>query len=217
MASVGESVRKAIADWSAGDVEFAMLHACNAVDGTAKKAYTNVAQVGARFKRLLRENYDVLGPMGMPGIDLSGTKWPIRLGRGKPYELLDLAEVIYRVHRCTHGHGEELPLGWKLHADANGEPRRTRLEWEAGTVALSDRIIFGMLAVAVLSPENLGQKVPVGYHLTLEDYRFEINEWWGRKKDFLTATQAIVQRLPLVTLDFSQWLLGLPEAHRPHS
>lgn len=33
-------------------------------------------------------------------------------------------------------------------------------------VRLSDRIIFGLLAVAVLSSANTGQEVPDGYHLT---------------------------------------------------
>jgi hypothetical protein len=36
---VGNSVRKSIDDWKSGDLDAAMLHACNAVDGTARKAY----------------------------------------------------------------------------------------------------------------------------------------------------------------------------------
>jgi hypothetical protein len=37
--NVGDSVRKAIDDWEQGELESSMLHACNAVDGTAKKLY----------------------------------------------------------------------------------------------------------------------------------------------------------------------------------
>ncbi len=67
---VGKSVSKAIADRLMGDMESAMLHACNAVDGTAKKMYPNLG-VGARFRKLLRENYvGILEPM-MPGINLA--------------------------------------------------------------------------------------------------------------------------------------------------
>ena len=51
MASVGDSVRKAIDDWSLGDFEFAMLHACNAVDGTAARVYPNVQGSNALFSR----------------------------------------------------------------------------------------------------------------------------------------------------------------------
>jgi hypothetical protein len=39
---VGRSVSKAIADRLAGDMDSAMLHACNAVDGTAKKIYPSL-------------------------------------------------------------------------------------------------------------------------------------------------------------------------------
>lgn len=34
--NVGNSVRKAIDDWGSGEQDAAMLHVCNAVDGTAK-------------------------------------------------------------------------------------------------------------------------------------------------------------------------------------
>lgn len=57
---VGDSVRKAIDDWQAGEFESAMLHACNAVDGTAKKIYPNLGS-NARFTKLLRDSYSILG------------------------------------------------------------------------------------------------------------------------------------------------------------
>ena len=55
-----------------------MLHACNAVDGTAKKFYPALG-VGARFRKLLRENYaNILEPM-MPGINLEQTVFPVQI------------------------------------------------------------------------------------------------------------------------------------------
>ena len=53
----GESVRHAIDDWLAGKPEAAMMHACNAVDGTAKKIHArqgvvpNTLYVIARLRR----------------------------------------------------------------------------------------------------------------------------------------------------------------------
>jgi hypothetical protein len=56
---------------------------------------------------------------------------------------------------------------------------------DRGKVRLSDRVIFGLLAVAVLSPANADQKVPNGYHLTFGGNAvLPINEWWGRARDF---------------------------------
>src|SRR6185503_1921971 len=99
---VGKSVKKSIDEWQQGDSESAMLHACNAVDGTAKKVYATLGN-RARFTCLLRENYSVLGPLGAPGIDLIQTRFPVSVP--KPCADLggaDLAEVIYGIHRCTH-------------------------------------------------------------------------------------------------------------------
>lgn len=76
--NVGDSIRKAIDDWEQGELEAAMLHACNAVDGTARKRYPTEGS-NARFTRLLRENYAIFGPMGVPGIDLAATRWPVKV------------------------------------------------------------------------------------------------------------------------------------------
>ena len=89
--------------------------------------------------------------MSMPGIDLVETRFPVAVRRpkaagGKP----DLADVIYGIHRCSHGHGVELPNGFDLIADAEAEPEVTRMKIENGKIMLSDRTVFGLVAVAVL-------------------------------------------------------------------
>jgi hypothetical protein len=201
---VGDSVRKAIADWQQGDLEPAMLHACNAIDGTAKKLHPGLGS-NTRFTQFLRANYWILGPMGLPGIDLLATRFPIRVAHPKaPGGQPDLADVIYGIHRCSHGHGEELPDGFALIADAAGPSRITHFEISPGRVRLSDRIIFGLLAVAVLSPANKDQRVPDGYYLTFgASEPLQINDWWGRAQNFLPILAR--EQLPQVKLDFSPW------------
>jgi hypothetical protein len=54
---VGRSVTKAIDEFEAGDLESAMLHACNAVDGTAMKSLPSITGSNLRFTTLLRNNY----------------------------------------------------------------------------------------------------------------------------------------------------------------
>jgi hypothetical protein len=183
-----------------------MLHACNAVDGTAKKLYPSLGS-NARFTRLLRENYDIFGPVGAPGVNLAETRFAVEVERpkaegGQP----DMADVIYGVHRCAHGHGDELPDGFEFLPDAAGPPGRTRFIAERGRLRLSDRVMFGLLAVAVLSPANTDQRVPDGYHVIFgADTMLPINEWWGRAADF----PAIVAQEPLpppVKFDFGDWM-----------
>ena len=202
--NVGNSVRKAIDDWGSGELESAMLHACNAVDGTAKKLYPTLGS-NDRFTRFLRENYAVLGPMGAPGINILETRFPVTVQRPKaPDGKPDIADVIYGIHRCTHGHGDELPDGFALIQDVAGPKRITRMKIERGKVRLSDRIIFGLLTVAVLSPVNKDQSIPDSYYLTFgESAKLVINEWWGRVSDFpaIIALDPALQ----VKLDFGNW------------
>ena len=76
---------------------------------------------------------------------------------------------------------------------------------ERNKVRLSDRVIFGLLAVAVLSPANRDQRVPAGYHFTFgKSARLEINDWWGRANDFPAI--AAEDPTPQVTLDFTNWM-----------
>lgn len=203
---VGKSVTKAIDEVEAGDLESAMLHACNAVDGTAAKAFPNLTQNNLRFTTLLRSNYLTLGVMGMPGINLVETRFPVKVKRpraagGQP----DLTDVIYGIHRCSHGHGSALPDGFALIPDSLGPPEYTQMTSMPGTIRLSDRIIFGLLAVAVFTPENVGQKTPADYYLTLgAEQTFPINDWWGRRSDFEQIAAKFY--LPSVTLDFGGWM-----------
>ncbi len=209
---VGRSVSKAIADGLIGDLEPAMLHACNAVDGTAKKMYPGLG-VGARFRKLLRENYvGILEPM-MPGVNLEKTVFPISIaGASGPGGQPDVADILYLIHRCHHGHGDAMPLGYELIPDTTTEPARTTMEPHVGpnggwVVRLSDRSIYGMAAVALLSPVNVGQvlqgSVQLTWSSTSGDIRVRMdNDWWGRAADFAAIT-AMDRNRPSVTLDFS--------------
>jgi hypothetical protein len=202
---VGNSVRKAINDWEDREFDSAMLHACNAVDGTAAKAYPSISGSNARFTTLLRDHYPILGAMGIPGVNLEETRFPIKVKAPKaPGGMPDLADIIYGIHRCSHGHGDTLPDGFELLPDAAGVPRFTRIEVEEGKIRFSDRIIFALLAVAVLSPVNADQKVPDGYSLTYGEMVLLINEWWGRAADFLVVIAQ--DSIPQVKLDFAEWM-----------
>lgn len=202
--NVGNSIRKAIDDWESADLDSAMLHACNAIDGTARKVYPSTGS-NARFTELLRCNYSILGPMAAPGIDLVNTRWPVLVDRPKaPGGKPDFADVVYGVHRCCHGHGDELPAGFKLFEDAGGPARLTRMSVEKGVVRLSDRTIFGLIAVAVMNPVNIDQRVPDGYNLTFANEKLMINNWWGRAADF--PSLAAIDPMPNVLLDFGDWM-----------
>jgi hypothetical protein len=64
--NVGDSVRHGLDHWDNNEWDAAMLHACNAVDGTGKKRYPKLG-VGARFKQTTRR----LGHFSSGGCDWS--------------------------------------------------------------------------------------------------------------------------------------------------
>lgn len=185
-----------------------MLHACIAVDGTARKTYPAMTANKARFTALLRDNYDVLGPMGAPGINLEESFFPIKMPNADRKSGPDLAELIYGVHRCTHGHGDELPDGFELLPDAALGMRTTKLLFDKdGKARLSDRVIFGLLAVAVFAPVNADQRVPHDRYFFVfgkQRIRLGVNDWWGRRGDF--AAVAATEPMPYVKLDFGDWM-----------
>jgi hypothetical protein len=203
---VGDSVRVALRDYTVGDLEPAMLHACNAVDGTAAKRWP-IAGSAARFTDLIRASHSIVGPMGAPGINLDTTRFPVAVKKARaPDGRPDLADVLYGVHRCSHGHGDELPAGFALiPAPVDGI---TEIRIEQGRVALSARMVPALLAVAVLASENASEKAPDDCWLSLGGVRLPVNDWWGRHADFdrLAAQQPA---MPLVTLDFGDWMTGL--------
>ena len=199
--NVGRSVSKTIDEWMAGDSESGMLHACNAIDGTARKKPYGAIGNEARFRRLIREDLEILGKFGMPGINLEKTLFPISL-KNKPAVLMDIADILYKVHRCTHGHGDDLEEGFSLHSDATAAQPITTLEWNAGKLMLSDRMLFAMIAVAVVAPENIGQRASDGHYLTFDRGNpMPINDWWGRRDDMLALVRSV--ELPSVHMDFS--------------
>ena len=183
----------------------AMLHACNAVDGTARKTFPLLGNKD-RFTRLLRGNYPVLGPMGAPGIDLQQTQFPVQVrGPTTPGGQADLADVVYAIHRCTHGHGDELPRGFELIPDAARPAQVTSMEIQNGSLRLSDRVVFGLIAVAVFAQANQNERTSENCYLTFGGtLTFIINDWWGRSADFLTEISSVA--LPLVRLDFGDWM-----------
>ena len=70
---------------------------------------------------------------------------------------------------------------------------------------LSDRILFGMVAICVIADVNVGQVVPDGYFLTFGfSEKLLINDWWGRSSDFVALVGSV--SLPSVKMDFGDWM-----------
>ncbi|WP_081877986.1 hypothetical protein [Nocardia brasiliensis] len=202
--NVGDSVRHSLDAWGRAEWDAAMLHACNAVDGTGKKRYPALG-VAARFKQMVRDNLEILNMIGIPGVDLAKTRFPIAVESHLPDKRPDIADVIYGIHRCCHGHGEDLPDGFELTPPGGGtdDPRLSILEADEGELRLPAFTALGLVAIAVFAPENKGQQIPAGYYLSLFDRTFTIVDWWGWGDHFLEIASTF--NLVRVEMDWTDW------------
>lgn len=200
---VGDSVRLGIDPFESRETESVMLHACIAVDGTARMKFPKLG-VAARSTKLLRDDYPIFGRMAVPGVNIVETRWPveIRSTLGKD-EWPDIADLIYVIHRCSHGHGDELPFEFRLVEDEIGS--MSHIIGERGVVRLPWNTIFGLLAVAAAHEENTDQRVRDDQYLScgVPTMTFDVADWWGRKADFLAKLET--QRHIAVKLDWADW------------
>ncbi|MGV7633050.1 MULTISPECIES: hypothetical protein [Mycobacterium] len=209
--TVGESVAQSLQQWDRKLWDVAMLHACNAVDGTARKRYPGLG-VGTRFRRVIRDSVDIFGVMATPGVNLEETRFPVAVRSDLPDKRPDIADVLFGIHRWLHGHIDEGPVGFEVTPYVNaGAVLRTAND---GKIQLTKFAILGMLAVAVFSPENKGESIPSDYQLSWFDHVFYISVWWGWQDHFREIVN--VNPASLVTLNFGDsWDRWTPVSASP--
>lgn len=182
--NVGDSVACAIDDFEAKKIDSSLLHACNAVDGTASKLARSKQGNKERFTAFLRDYYWLLEPMVTPGINLVDTRFGNISLANNPAP--DLADIVYKEFRCRHAHGQEVPPNLSL---LRG-PRITEegpfqvMALGEGILNILDSLCMGLVAAAVLSPENRDQTTTPGHWFSLGGVQYSLNEWWGRAEDF---------------------------------
>ncbi len=196
---VANSVMRSLDQWELKQWDEAMVHACNAVDATAKKRYPQLG-VATRFKRTIRDALDIFGLMAAPEVDLVQTRFPIAVQSDLPDGRPDIADVLFGVHRYAHGHEDELPNGFEL--TPHGPRPLSMHVWRNGKIQLPAAAAIGLLAVAVFAPENKGEVIPDGYQLSWYQHVFPICLWWGWQDHFrdIISTARIQQS----TLDFAE-------------
>ena len=170
----------AIDDAEAGKFDAALLHACIAIDATSKRLFPSEGKVGVRYVKCLRDYYWLLEPMIGVGIDFSETLFSnVQV---KANVSPDLAEIIYKVFRCSDAHGDEVPIQFSV-VPSEGNVSNP-LFFGPGTLHLPERVIWALLSVVVFSKANKSETTVGDYYLSLGSDQFLIREWWGREDDF---------------------------------
>jgi hypothetical protein len=176
-----------------------MLHACNAIDGTANARYPQLG-VASQFRRTIRDSLDIFGVMTAQGVDFEQSRFPIAVKSDLPDGRPDIGDVLYGIHRRTHGHDDEMPDGFEL--TPPGPVASGVHIWRDGKIQLPAAAVIGLLAIAVFAPENKGQDIPHSYQISWYQRVFNISDWWGWQDHFREIIGAA--QVPEMPLDFGE-------------
>lgn len=160
------------------DMEQAMLHACIAVDGTAKKTYPNISKAAKRFKTFINDNIDIIELM-FGGINLEETVFPFLDKKGK--KSMTFADIVYEKFRCYLAHGEELLDGYGILVQIAEGHQRIFIDLNNQSIMLPQSVIYALGFPCVLAAANSGQMIGSNlYYYRASKHTFVVDEWWGK-------------------------------------
>jgi hypothetical protein len=79
---IADHIRHSLEACDSRELDKAMLFACLAVDGTAKKMYPQIKHVSERFRKFIVEHLDIIELMH-GGLNLQETLFPFKDNKGK--------------------------------------------------------------------------------------------------------------------------------------
>lgn len=192
-------IEKSLESYDRGDRKEALMHACIAIEATARNVFLIPKASNNDYKNCLRNYWWILEAFGCPGINLEETKWThlsLLGGNGKQILNPDLADIIYHIFRCADAHAQEIPVKYDL------LPRKDNnillgIDFVKKSLQLPESIIFALIAVSVFAAANKQIKSNGTHFLTWEDskhkkYKFLIKDFWGKENEL----KAIINRSP---------------------
>lgn len=160
------------------ELDQAMLFVCLAVDGTAKKMYSDIQQVGKRFRKFINDHLDIIELMH-GGLNLEKTVFPFRDNKGKIG--IKFEDIIYEKFRCSLAHGDELPEGFGITITVSDGIQQFMINIEGQSMTLPESAIYALGLPCVLVPINADQKIGSNlYHYRDPINHYVIDRWWGK-------------------------------------
>ena len=183
--------------------EHALLHACFAIDATARNLYSLKKTARSSYIKCLREYYWLLAPF-IGGLDLNTKFEHVSLFNEKNEPIInpDIAEIIYYVFRCNSAHACEIPINYGL-----VEVKDNKTFWgfgDDGILYIPERIVWGLLAIGVFSSANTSIVTDGPHYLTYTSENFKrytsflIKDYWGKEEELKKFLQENPPKLILL-------------------
>ncbi len=172
-----------------GEKEHALLHACLAIDGTARKLYELTHTTRKHYLRCVRDYYWLLSAF-MPGLALEAVRFPhvpITDNQGKHIPQPDIADIIYYVFRCNSAHANQIPFNYQLIETA--QKGQTAWGFSKNILMIPERVIWGLLAISVFSKANIDTIFVGDFFLSYQGNEcawhaiFPIKDFWGKEAE----------------------------------
>jgi hypothetical protein len=174
---IADHIRHSLEACDSRELDKAMLFACLAVDGTAKKMYPQIDKVGERFRKFIVEHLDIIELMH-GGLNLQETVFPFKDRKGNVG--VKFEDVVYEKFRCNLAHGNELPDGYGVTIKVQDGVQQFMIDIKNQSMTLPESAIYALGLPCVLAPVNADQRIgnnSYNYRDSINHY--VVDRWWG--------------------------------------
>ncbi|MBX3616734.1 hypothetical protein [Nitrosomonas sp.] len=174
---IADHIRHSLEACDSRDLDKAMLFACLAVDGTAKKMYPQIDKGGERFRKFIVEHLDIIELMH-GGLDLQETVFPFKDSKGNVG--IKFQDIVYEKFRCNLAHGNELPDGYGVTIKVQDGIQQFMIDIKNQSMTLPESAIYALGLPCVLAPANADQRIGSNsYHYRDPINHYVVDHWWG--------------------------------------
>lgn len=178
---VGKRVKDALDRMREGDKEGALECALLGCAATSATIYRRTLRHdNKRFREFIKSNIDIITDHTLVLSIETGANLRLEYDhtnlKATPEGVRSLEEILYHI-RNHQVHQSSLPDNIQLTDDLSlscGSP-----------LLLPSTIIFGLIAAVLVSPVNSTEYLPPSYVLTLNGQTVRLNDYWGKRKEYL--------------------------------
>lgn len=175
--TIKKRIKKAIIDFSQGDLEDSLIQVFIAIDATAKKE-GHTGGNGERCKKFLDKNRALITKVGFGFWEFQGK---LIFGSGNPKnknDSISLEEILYHSLRCTLLHEGTIP-------DTIIFCEETVFGSENGKYLFPKRFVMGLIFSVIGSPANKNERLETNPSIDLNGNRYFVNDLWGKSEMIL--------------------------------
>lgn len=176
MITIGDRIKEAIDYMNKGQIEHALTPTCIALDLTAKKVANKNISAKSDYKNFVSSYMWLITYMGLPSVMANSVKVKflhpdIKSDAGG---CCGIEDVVYHTIRCglIHSTGLDSKIQWSEEVILGTDV--------SGNLTISNKFIWGLIGAIVFCPENHDESIDETYWISIDNFKFFIQEVWGR-------------------------------------